>query len=344
MQIKSKLNPIINTIKKFLTTLLFLSLLVTPVFGYNDDIDDPKDYSLTEYPEGYVCDKNEYDGYYSSVGTPNNRYVQYFYPVTNEGNYISNREIYVFIYTVDSYNDKISMYAFEHLKDFDSKHDNGYAEINELYGFGDKSYKIINSYSDNFGNKHLIFIKNHVIIDIRGEYESIYFSELIKFADLYENKINSVLDNEPQIFVDIDLERGGLIYYAGDDLDYRITLSHDASVVIENQVNDDEWTFLDERKFYKKGQYKLSAIIDYNKFGDEKLKLTATSPKGSTATSIVSFTSKERITSTPVEIPTEELPMLDPPTETSTSIPQTPGFSIMYVLFMGFLAYYKKNW
>jgi hypothetical protein len=330
MQMKSKLNPITNNAKKVILISLFLSFLVTPVFGYSSGSDDPKDYALTEFPTNYLSDNNE--GYWRGT------YTQGFYPVTNEGKYIPNKEIYVRISTFPSYYDAETMIVeFENAKKELSINNNGDTEIDEIYGFGDKSYKIT-YYDEQTNIKYLIFVKNHIIIHIRDTFGTTDYSKLVEFANLYDNKTDSILDNQPQMFANIDLEDS--IYYAGDSFTYTITLSEDANVVIENQINDEEWTFVGSRTFYEKGQHTVYGNVESNKLGNEKIKLTATSLKGSTATSTVSFISKEAIKEAPPEEIlyeiTEEIP-----TETSTSIPQTPGFSIIYVLFMGFLAYYN---
>ena len=327
MQIKSKLNPITKNAIKVILISLFLSFLVMPVFGYSSGSDDPKDYALTEFPTNYLSD---YEAYWRGT------FTQSFYPITNEGNYIPNKDIYVRISTFPSYyNAETMIIELENAKKELSENNNGYTEIDETYGFGDKSYKIT-YYDEQTTIEYLIFSNKHVTIQVRDTYGTVEYSELVKFANLYDNKINSILDNQPQIFANIDLEDS--IYYAGDSFTYTITLSEDASVVIENQINDGEWTFVGSRTFYEKGQHTLYGNVGSNNLGNEKVKLTATSLKGSTATSIVSFTSKEKIKEAPSEEIVYEITE-EIPAETPTSTPQTPGFSIIYVILMGFLAY-----
>ena len=124
------------------------------------------------------------------------------------------------------------------------KRGGGIREVKEIYGLGDKAYRITDFYDTMETHKRLYFIRNHIMIGIYFADSSKDESDLFTFAELYDNKINSVLSNAPQMFATIELEKGsGATYHQGESFMYYITLSDDANVLIESQVNNDIWDF-----------------------------------------------------------------------------------------------------
>ena len=268
--------------KIILIFLLCLIFLINPVFG-NSEVDDPKNYRLTEIPYGYKLD---------SEGHTSNEDWKYYQMFSTEDVYdeYEYRSIYTTIYSLS--NDESARNSLETLKgNFERSNEVYYSEITEIHGIGDKAYRITNiDFSGDSKTERLYFSKNHIVIAVNSGDAS----DLMTFAKLYDNKITSVLDNAPQMFATIELEKGsGATYHQGESFMYYITLSDDANVLIESQVNNDIWDFV-STGFYKKGQYTLYGALN-PPYGDEKLRLTATSLKGSESISTVSFISKERI-------------------------------------------------
>lgn len=293
-------------------------LLITPVFGYNE-VDNPKDYCLTELPSGYewgcYADYVEENDYYQSFSRDN------------------GGQIYVTIYTFP--NNEVSTFRLRNIISGIKNNNDGYSSyiVNENYGIGDEAYATTKTIIDT-GTKFetFYFTKNHIIIDVHAVDGTSTQAELMKFAKLYENKIDSVLENAPQIFASIELERGaGATYLVGDKLIYHITISEDAYITIENQVNNGNWHLIEGGEgFYRKGQHTLYNSITDNVLGNEKLKLTATSLKGISAISTVSYFSEYETVTVADTVPQE---IAHPPPE------QSPGFNTFSVLFSFFVVY-----
>lgn len=300
-------------IKTIIIIGLCLIMLINPVLG-NNDVDDPKDYKLTEMPIGY-----EYGCCADYV--EENDYYQSFYDT--EGG-----QIYATIYTFRNCEESASKLSYI-IKNIKNKND-GYSffTVNEIYGLGDEAYSTTKTITET-GSKfeRLYFIKNHILIDVHSVDIISTQSDLMTFAELYENKIDSVLSNAPQLFASIELENGaGSTFYPGDTVIYYVTLSDSANVLIENQVNNDEWKTV-SRGYYDKGQSTLYAYVENYDLGNEKLRLTATSLKGSEVISTVAYTTKER------EIPTP-LPTL---TSTQKSTSNETPFLNPFIVFTIFI-------
>ena len=312
-------------LKNIFLIIFVLIFLANPVLGYSE-VDDPKDYRLTEAPSGYVI---------SSEGHSTNENWKYYQHFNSGDNHLS-----VTIYSLT--NDKISLASLETLKGNSGRSNEFYySEITEIYGIGDKAYRITNiDFSDDSKTERLYFSKNHILIAVNfGD-----ASELMKFAKLYENKITSVLDNAPQMFATIELEKGdNSIYYVGEDVIYYLTLSEGAHVKIEGHINGKKEGEINE--FYKKGQYTLSLGYVIPPLGDEKLILTATSLKGSEAISTVSFISKEKVvTSTPTIDSIQTYTPNAFPSKTNyndSSVYRSIIFILMLIVVILFISYKK---
>lgn len=166
--------------KIILMFLLCLIFLINPVFG-NSEVDDPKNYRLTEIPVG--CEIYE-ESYRSEGG----RYKQSFQ--------CENTYVYVEIWTFPNSEQSISelKWWIDNTKNENADY---YSYIgNEIYGIGDKAYFFTGTSMGNHNDcEKLYFIKNHVLIKVIYIGDINKQSESVKFAKLYENKINSVSKN-----------------------------------------------------------------------------------------------------------------------------------------------------
>ena len=269
--------------KTIFITGLCLIILVNPVFGYNE-LDDPKDYRLTELPYGYDDVTEKY--------FKENVYLQQFCYTDDEVKYPGPVYYIRTFFSGATSSERVEQLEREKNKYVQLYEKHTYVEVTEIYGFGEKGYKLVTG----DGRKNILFVKKHILITVSYNDDFIFSEESIStIAKLYENKIDSVLDDAPQIFATIELEKGdNSIYYVGDEFIYYLTLSEDAHALIENQVNNDKWTSMESR-FYEKGQHTLSLGSIIPPLGNEKIKLTATSLKGSEAVSTVLFISKEKV-------------------------------------------------
>lgn len=170
--------------------LLCLIFLINPVFG-NSEVDDPKNYRLTEAPSGYEIYYDGGEGWY---------YTQTFRN-DNKQSYICSINI-----NLDFDNEVDNEYAITRLRDViewrenggrDAGHGEVYLTTNEIYGIGDEAYTCTET-NIHTGKKYeyLYFSKNHIFIALETSDDDINAqSELIQFAKLYDNKINSVPQN-----------------------------------------------------------------------------------------------------------------------------------------------------